>query len=164
MFNKADVLLKVQPPTIDEIGMIKEGSILIGFLQPYTNRDGISALAARKVTAFAMEFMPRITRAQAMDALSAMSTVAGYKAVLIAASRLPKFFPLLMTAQGTMTPARVFVVGAGVAGLQAIGTARRLGALVEAYDTRPAVKEQVESLGARFADLEIGRASCRERV
>jgi NAD(P) transhydrogenase subunit alpha len=149
----ADVLLKVQPPTVAEVGSIKEGATLIGFLQPYTNLAGLRALAARKVTAFAMEFMPRITRAQSMDALSAMSTVAGYKAVLIAAGRLPKFFPLLMTAAGTLTPARVFVIGAGVAGLQAVGTARRLGAVVEAYDTRPAVREQVESLGAKFVEL-----------
>ncbi len=153
VFDKVDVLLKVQPPTIDEIGRINHGSILVGFLQPYANAAAIGALAARKVTAFAMELMPRITRAQPMDALSAMSTIAGYKAVLIAASRLPKFFPLLMTAAGTITPARVFVIGAGVAGLQAIGTAKRLGAVVEAYDTRPAVKEHVESLGARFAQL-----------
>ncbi len=153
VFDKADIILKVQPPTLDEIGRISEGSILIGFLQPYANAVAIKALAARRVTAFSMELMPRITRAQPMDALSAMSTIAGYKAVVIAASRLPKFFPLLMTAAGTMTPARVFIIGAGVAGLQAIGTARRLGAVVEAYDTRPAVKEQVESLGARFAEL-----------
>ncbi|HZY86456.1 MAG TPA: Re/Si-specific NAD(P)(+) transhydrogenase subunit alpha [Gemmataceae bacterium] len=149
----ADVLLKVQPPTIEEVGRIKEGATLIGFLQPYGNAAGIQALAARKVTAFAMELMPRITRAQSMDALSAMSTASGYKAVLIAAGRLPKFFPLLMTAAGTVSPARVFVVGAGVAGLQAIGTAKRLGAVVEAYDTRPVVKEQVESLGAKFVEL-----------
>src|SRR4051812_14559102 len=136
---RADVLLKVQPPTAAEAGAIKEGATLIGFLQPYTNAAGIKALAARRVTAFAMEFMPRITHAQSMDALSAMSTVAGYKAVLIAADRLPKFFPLLMTAAGTLTPARVLVIGAGVAGLQAIATAKRLGAVVEAYDTRPAV-------------------------
>jgi NAD(P) transhydrogenase subunit alpha len=153
VFEEADVVLKVQPPTADEIGRMREGSMLIGFLQPYGNAATIRALAARKIAAFSMELMPRIARAQSMDALSAMSTIAGYKAVLIAASRLPKFFPLLMTAQGTMTPARVFVVGAGVAGLQAIATARRLGALVEAYDMRPAVKEQVESLGAKFADL-----------
>ncbi len=153
VFDKANVLLKVQPPTIEEIGWMNEGSILIGFLQPYANAAAIGALAARRVTAFAMELMPRITRAQPMDALSAMSTIAGYKAVLLAASRLPKFFPLLMTAAGTVTPARVFVIGAGVAGLQAIGTAKRLGGVVEAYDTRPAVKEQVESLGARFAEL-----------
>ena len=153
VFGKADILLKVQPPTIDEIGCINEDSFLISFLQPYTNATGIKALATRKITAFSMELMPRITRAQPMDALSAMSTIAGYKAVLIAASRLPKFFPLLMTAAGTVTPARVFVIGAGVAGLQAIGTAKRLGAIVEAYDTRPAVKEQVESLGAKFAEM-----------
>jgi NAD(P) transhydrogenase subunit alpha len=149
----ADVLLKVQPPTAEETGQLKAGATLIGLLQPYTNAAGIQALAGRQVTAFAMELMPRITRAQAMDALSAMSTVAGYKAVLIAANHLPKFFPLLMTAAGTLTPARVFIVGAGVAGLQAIGTAKRLGAVVEAYDTRPVVKEQVESLGAKFVEL-----------
>ena len=124
---QADIVLKVQPPTLEEIQKFKEGSILIGFLQPYANGPGIQALAARKVTAFSMELMPRITRAQPMDVLSAMSTVAGYKAVLLAASRLPKFFPLLMTAAGTMFPARVFIIGAGVAGLQAIGTAKRLG-------------------------------------
>jgi NAD(P) transhydrogenase subunit alpha len=150
-----DIILKVQPPTPGETEQIKDGATLIGFLQPYTNRDGIAALAARNVTAFAMEFMPRITRAQSMDALSAMSTVAGYQAVLIAASRLPRFFPLLMTAAGTISPARVFIIGAGVAGLQAIGTARRLGAVVEAYDTRPAVREQVESLGAKFVELAL---------
>src|SRR5207249_2241058 len=133
----ADVLLKVQPPTPEETGEVKEGAVLIGLLAPYTNGAGLRALAARRVTAFAMELMPRITRAQSMDALSAMSTVSGYKAVLIAANHLPKFFPLLMTAAGTVTPARVFVIGAGVAGLQAVGTARRLGAVVEAYDTRP---------------------------
>ena len=155
VFDKADFLLKVQPPTLEEISRMKDGSVLIAFLQPYTNGAGIKSLAARKVTAFSMELMPRITRAQPMDALSAMSTIAGYKAVLLAASRLPKFFPLLMTAAGTVTPARVFVIGAGVAGLQAIGTAKRLGAVVEAYDTRPAGKEQVESLGARFAELEL---------
>src|SRR5205823_6961863 len=127
----------VQPPTAAEAGTLKEGATLIGFLQPYTNAAGIQALAARKVTAFAMELMPRITRAQPMDALSAMSTVAGYKAVLIAAGHLPKFFPLLMTAAGTVSPARVLVLGAGVAGLQAIGAARRLGAVAEAYDSRP---------------------------
>jgi NAD(P) transhydrogenase subunit alpha len=151
--DKADILLKVQPPTATESERIKLGATLIGFLQPYANADGIQALARRTVTAFAMELMPRITRAQPMDVLSAMSTVAGYKAVLIAANHLPKFFPLLMTAAGTLTPARVFIIGAGVAGLQAIGTAKRLGAVVEAYDTRPVVKEQVESLGAKFVEL-----------
>jgi NAD(P) transhydrogenase subunit alpha len=163
VFDNADILLKVQPPTIAEIGRMKEDSILIGFLQPYTNGTAIKALAARKITAFSMELMPRITRAQPMDALSAMSTIAGYKAVLIAATRLPKFFPLLMTAAGTITPARVFVIGAGVAGLQAIGTAKRLGAVVEAYDTRPAVKEQVESLGAKFADLGLAAKDAEDK-
>jgi NAD(P) transhydrogenase subunit alpha len=150
---EADIVLKVQPPTEEEVGKLKEGSTLIGFLQPYNNAAAIRALTARKVSAFSMELMPRITRAQPMDALSAMSTIAGYKAVLIAANRLPKFFPLLMTAAGTITAAKVFIIGAGVAGLQAIGTARRLGAVVEAYDTRPVVKEQVESLGAKFVEL-----------
>jgi NAD(P) transhydrogenase subunit alpha len=162
-FADADVVLKVQPPTADEIARIKEGAVLIGFLQPYSQIEAIKALAARKVTAFAMELMPRITRGQPMDALSAMSTVAGYKAVLLAASRLPKFFPLLMTAAGTLTPARVFVLGAGVAGLQAIGTARRLGAVVEAFDTRPAVKEQVESLGARFVELPLDTKAAEDK-
>src|SRR6266700_7201172 len=163
VFDKANVLLKVQPPTIDEIGRMSEDLILISFLQPYTNATAIKALAARNITAFSMELMPRITRAQAMDALSAMSTISGYKAVLIAASRLPKFFPLLMTAAGTITPARVFVIGAGVAGLQAIGTARRLGAIVEAYDTRSAVKEQVESLGAKFAELGLASKDAEDK-
>jgi NAD(P) transhydrogenase subunit alpha len=163
-FGRADVLLKVQPPTADETGRVKEGATLIGFLQPYTNAAGIAALAARQVTAFAMELMPRITRAQPMDALSAMSTVAGYKAALIAANHLPKFFPLLMTAAGTVSPARVFVIGAGVAGLQAIGTAKRLGAVVEAYDTRPVVKEQVESLGAKFVELALETKDAQART
>ena len=154
-FSQADIVLKVQPPSSGEIAALKEGVVLIGLLQPYANADGIQAMAAHKVTAFAMELMPRITRAQAMDALSAMSTVAGYKAVLIAANYLPKFFPLLMTAAGTVSPAKAFIIGAGVAGLQAIGTAKRLGAVVEAYDTRPVVKEQVESLGAKFVELAL---------
>jgi NAD(P) transhydrogenase subunit alpha len=163
VLSAAEVVLKVQPPTAEEIGRMIEGSVLIGFLQPYSNGGGILALARRRVTAFSMELMPRITRAQPMDALSAMSTVAGYKAVLIAANHLPKFFPLLMTAAGTMTPARVFVIGAGVAGLQAIGTARRLGAVVEAYDTRPVVREQVESLGAKFAELALDTAGAEDK-
>ena len=163
VLNEADIVLKVQPPTVAEIGRLKEGALLIGFLQPYTNAPNIQALAARRVTAFAMELMPRITRAQPMDTLSAMSTVAGYKAVLMAANRIPKFFPLLMTAAGTLTPARVFVLGAGVAGLQAIGTAKRLGAVVEAYDTRPVVKEQVESLGAKFVELDLETKDAQEK-
>jgi NAD(P) transhydrogenase subunit alpha len=163
-FAPADVLLKVGPPTAEEVGRCREGATLIGLLQPYGNAEGVRALAARRVTAFAMEMMPRITRAQPMDALSAMSTVAGYKAVLIAANHLPRFFPLLMTAAGTLTPARVFVIGAGVAGLQAIGTARRLGALVEAYDTRPVVREQVESLGAKFVELALQTKEAEART
>jgi len=155
VFGEADILLKVRPPKLDEVARMREGATFIGFLQPYANAATIRALAARRVTAFSMELMPRIARAQHMDALSAMSTVAGYKAVLVAASRLPRFFPLFMTAMGTLTPARVFVIGAGVAGLEAIGTAQRLGAIVEAYDTRPAVKEQVESVGARFVELTL---------
>jgi proton-translocating NAD(P)+ transhydrogenase subunit alpha len=153
LIPKLDILLKVQPPTLEEIGKLKPGSTFIGCLQPYTQFAEIEALAAGRITAFSLELVPRIARAQPMDALSAMSTVSGYKAVLMAANRLPKFFPLLMSAAGTLTPARVFIIGAGVAGLQAIGTARRLGGVVEVYDTRPAVKEQVESLGAKFVDL-----------
>jgi H+-translocating NAD(P) transhydrogenase subunit alpha len=164
VFSKADILLKVQAPSLEEISQTKEGATLIGFLSPYTNGAGIKALAEHKITSFAMELMPRITRAQPMDALSAMSTVAGYKAVLLAAVRLPKFFPLLMTAAGTVTPARVFVIGAGVAGLQAIGTAKRLGGIVEAYDTRPVVKEQVESLGAKFAEVTLDTKDAQDQT
>jgi H+-translocating NAD(P) transhydrogenase subunit alpha len=153
VLSQSDVILKIQPPTAQEAGTIKPGAVLIACLRPYVAGEHFHILASRKVTAFALELMPRITRAQSMDVLSAMSTVSGYKAVLIAAVHLPKFFPLLMTAAGTIPPARVFVIGAGVAGLQAIATARRLGAVVEAFDTRPVVKEQVESLGAKFVEL-----------
>lgn len=158
VLESADVVLKVQPPTEEEITRLKPGATLIGFLQPHTDEGGIDALAQANITTFAMELMPRITRAQPMDALSAMSTVVGYKAVMLAAARLPKLFPLLMTAAGTVNPSRVLVIGAGVAGLQAIGTARRLGAVVEAYDTRPSVREQVESLGGKFVDLGLATA------
>jgi NAD(P) transhydrogenase subunit alpha len=164
VLETADVLLKVQPPSPNEISRLKPGVTVIGLLQPYTNFEGIKQLAERNITSFAMELMPRITRAQPMDALSAMSTVAGYKAVLIAANRLPKFLPLLMTAAGTITPARVFIIGAGVAGLQAIGTAKRLGAVVEAYDTRPVVKEQVESLGAKFVELGLETKEAQDKA
>ena len=163
VFAKADVLLKVRPPTADEIAKLREASVFIGLLEPYTSEAQIRLLCARKITSFAMELMPRIARAQPMDALSAMSTVAGYKAVLLAANRLSKFFPLLMTAAGTITPARVFVVGAGVAGLEAIGTAKRLGAVVEAYDTRPAVKEEVQSVGAKFVELSLDTKDAEEK-
>lgn len=162
VWHGADVILKVAPPSPDEIARMKEGAAIIGFLSPATEAAGLEALAARNAAAFAMERMPRISRAQAMDALSAMGTVAGYRAALIAASLLPRFFPLLMTAAGTIAPARVLVVGAGVAGLQAIATARRLGAVVEAYDTRPAVREQVESLGAKFVDLGLDTAAAED--
>jgi NAD(P) transhydrogenase subunit alpha len=151
----ADAVLKVQPPTGDEVGRLREGSVLISFLQPATSADVIGALAKRKVSAFSLDLVPRISRAQSMDALSSQAGIAGYKAVLLGANHLPKFFPLLMTAAGTVAPARVLVMGAGVAGLQAIATARRLGAVVEAYDVRPAVKDEVKSLGATFIELPL---------
>src|SRR5262249_54083127 len=154
----ADIVLKVAPPTAQETSRIKEGAILIGLLAPYANADGLTKLAARNVSAFAMERMPRIPRVQSVVALSATTTVAGYRAALFAAPHLPRFFPLLMTAAGTITPAKVLIVGAGVAGLQAIATCRRLGAEVWAYDTRPVVREQVESLGAKFVDLGLDTA------
>ncbi|MGA7303644.1 MAG: Re/Si-specific NAD(P)(+) transhydrogenase subunit alpha [Rhodothermales bacterium] len=150
-----DLLTCVQPPTADEVKGMRRGSALIGFLKPLDEPEGIRMLAEQGVTSFSVELMPRITRAQAMDALSAMGAIGGYRAVLIAAEMLPKFFPLLTTAAGTMRPAKVLVLGAGVAGLQAIATARRLGAVVSAYDVRPAVKEEVKSLGAKFVELEL---------
>lgn len=139
-----------------DLELFRKGQTIIGFLDPLSAPEIIEKAASREITAFALELMPRITRAQSMDALSAMATIAGYKAVLLAAEALPKMFPMLMTAAGTITPARVFIVGVGVAGLQAIATARRLGAVVKAYDIRPAVKEQVQSVGAEFVELEIG--------
>jgi H+-translocating NAD(P) transhydrogenase subunit alpha len=151
----AAVVVKVAKPSAEEAARVRDGTVLIAFLQPLTDREGIERLAGRGVIAFAMESLPRITRAQPMDALSSQATVAGYKATLIAADRLPKFFPLLMTAAGTVAPAKVLVLGAGVAGLQAIATARRLGAVVAGFDVRPVVKEQVESLGASFLDLGV---------
>ena len=150
----ADLVVKVQKPSAAEVQRLREGSVLISFLKPLTDPEGLDRLAARGVTAFAMESIPRITRAQSMDALSSQSTVAGYKAVLLAAARLPKFFPLLMTAAGTVAPATVLVLGAGVAGLQAIATARRLGAMVSATDVRAATREQIESLGAKAVFVE----------
>src|ERR687897_1637160 len=151
-----DVVAKVAPPSADEIGRLAEGSVLIGFLQPLTAADTVRALADRGVTSFAMEAIPRITRAQSMDALSSQATVSGYRAAVIAAQELPRFFPMLTTAAGTVRPAKVLVLGAGVAGLQAIATSRRLGSIVQAFDVRSAVKEQVESLGARFLELDMG--------
>lgn len=155
LYQRADIILKVMPPTPGEAGLFSEESTLISFLYPLNNLELVRRLAERRITAFAMDLMPRISRAQSMDALSSQSTLSGYKAVLLAADSLPKLFPLLMTAAGTISAAKVFVVGAGVAGLQAIASARRLGALVEAYDVRPVVKEQVASLGARFVELPI---------
>ena len=146
----ADVVVTVQRPQNAELGRLREGGVVIGMLQPLTSAALVQELARRKITSFALEALPRVTRAQPMDVLSSQSTVAGYKAVLLAASTLPKFFPMLVTAAGTLTPAKVLILGAGVAGLQAIATARRLGAVVQAFDVRPVVKEQVESLGARF--------------
>ena len=152
---EGEALVLVGKPTGRVVSQLEDGSIVVGFLQPLTDTEGIAALDTRGVVAFAMESIPRITRAQSMDALSSQATIAGYKAVLLAADRSPKLFPLLMTAAGTIAPARVLVLGAGVAGLQGIATARRLGAVVSAFDVRPAVAEQVRSLGASFLDLGI---------
>jgi len=151
-----EVVAKVQPPSADEIGRLSEGSVLIGFLQPLTNGETAKALADAGVTSFAMEAIPRITRAQSMDALSSQATIGGYRAALITAQALGRFFPMLTTAAGTIKPAKVLVLGAGVAGLQAIATARRLGAVLSAFDVRSAVKEQIESLGAKFVELDFG--------
>jgi NAD(P) transhydrogenase subunit alpha len=151
----ADLIAKVAAPSSDEVVRLHDGQVLIAFLQPLTDPDGVGRLAAAGVHAFALESVPRITRAQPMDALSSQATVSGYKAVLVAADRLPRFFPMLMTAAGTIPPAKVLVLGAGVAGLQAIATARRLGGVVSAFDVRPAVREQVESLGATFLDVGV---------
>jgi len=152
-WRSADVVFKVAPPTDEEAGRFRAGAILMSLLDPYRNLDLVRRLAERQVTAFAMELVPRTTRGQAIDVLSSQASVAGYKAVVLAAERLGKFFPLLMTAAGTVQPARIVVLGAGVAGLMAVATAKRLGATVEVSDVRPAVKEQVESLGGRFIDL-----------
>ena len=154
-YGEAEAVLKVQKPSSAEVERLREAQVLIAFLQPLTDPEGIERLAARGVMAFAMESIPRITRAQPMDALSSQATVSGYKATLLAAERLPKFFPMLMTAAGTVAPAKVLVLGAGVAGLQAIATARRLGAVVTGFDVRPVVREQIESLGASWLDLGI---------
>ncbi len=167
----ADVVVKVQAPAVrddgrHEIDMMKEGAVLfahLGALGGLQDRSLLDKLLERKITAFSMDCVPRITRAQSMDVLSSMSTVAGYKAVLIAADRLRKMMPMLMTAAGTVAAARVFILGAGVAGLQAIATARRLGAVVEAFDTRAAVREQVQSLGARFVALDLGHGDSEDK-
>ena len=155
LLAKGDVVLKVQPPNDAEIGALRRGATLIAFLRPLDQPEIAAKLAAAGITSFAMELVPRITRAQAMDALSSQASLAGYHAVVLASTALPKVLPMMTTAAGTIPAARVLVIGAGVAGLQAIATARRLGAVVEAYDTRPAVKEQIESLGARFVELPL---------
>jgi NAD(P) transhydrogenase subunit alpha len=161
LLSQADIVLMVRGPGAHrefpaaDLDSLKEGTALIGLLEPLAEPEVMKELAGRKLTVFAMELMPRTTRAQSMDALSSMATIAGYKAVLAAADAAPKLFPMFMTAAGTVTASRVFVLGAGVAGLQAIATARRLGAVVEAFDIRPAVKEEVESLGAKFVQLEL---------
>jgi NAD(P) transhydrogenase subunit alpha len=161
LYESADAVLKVQPPQIhpafqkDEAELLREGSIYVGFLAPLANPDVVKIFVRRRITSFAMEYIPRLSRSQSMDALSSMSTIMGYKAVLLASEKLGKMFPLLMTAAGTVPPATVLVLGAGVAGLQAIATARRLGAKVEAFDPRPVVQEQVRSLGASFIEMEV---------
>lgn len=161
LYRSSEVVLKFQPPRLHsktgkhEVELIPEGAALICFMEPHLYPEAIRKLVERKITCFAMDYVPRITRAQSMDALSSIATIAGYKSVLVAAYRLGKFFPLLMTAAGTIPPANVMILGAGVAGLQAIATAKRLGAKVEAFDPRPAVKEQVKSLGAQFIEMEI---------
>ncbi|HEX6508308.1 MAG TPA: Re/Si-specific NAD(P)(+) transhydrogenase subunit alpha [Chloroflexota bacterium] len=153
--RQADILVKVQPPTLEEVELIRPGALVISFLDSRRDAEVIASLSERGVIAFSFNAVPRITRAQSMDAMSSMSTVSGYKAVLVAANAVGRFFPLLMTAAGTVPPARVFVIGAGVAGLQALATARRLGAVTEACDTRPAVEEQVRSVGASFVCMTV---------
>lgn len=151
----ADLILRVTPPSLAEIAAMPESAVLIGLLKPYESKERLAALNARKITAFSLELLPRISRAQSMDALSSQGACAGYQCGLIAAARCTKFFPMLTTAAGTIRPARVLVIGAGVAGLQAIATCKRLGAMVEAYDVRAAAKEQIESLGAKFVDTGV---------
>jgi len=156
LLEAADVLAVVNRPFLEDIRKLKQGAVVLGFLRPLDEPTALADVVTQKLTAFAMELIPRITRAQAMDALSSMATVVGYKAVLMAAEHIPRMFPMLMTAAGTVPPARVLVLGAGVAGLQAIATARRLGAVVEAYDVRKAAGEQVRSLGAQFLEVDLG--------
>jgi len=155
VLSQSDVVLTVQPLSVEQIGELKSSAVVIGFMQPYARRAEVKALQQRGITSFAMEFVPRISRAQSMDALSSQASLAGYKAVLIAADNLQKFLPMLTTAAGTIRPSQVLIIGAGVAGLQAIATAKRLGAVVEAYDVRSATREQVKSLGAKFVDTGV---------
>ena len=163
LYAKSDLVLHARRPASDVLEMLRDGITIIAPLQPLSNPDVVRLLAERRVTAFSTDAIPRIARAQALDVLSSMASLAGYAATLTAARSLPKFFPLLMTAAGTLTPARVFVIGAGVAGLQAIATSRRLGAVVEAFDTRPVVKEQVQSLGATFVEAALGTGETEDK-
>ncbi len=163
LFGETDIVVMLYPPTEADLSRMKPGTTLFSILNPLIRHDLVRHLAERQVTALAMDMMPRISRAQKMDVLSSQSTVAGYKAVLIAAAELCKMFPLLMTAAGTITPAKVLIFGAGVAGLQAIATAKRLGAVVEAFDVRPAVKEQVQSLGAKFVEVEASSEDAEDK-
>lgn len=156
LLAKADIVLRFHPPHIEEIAFLKAGAIHISYLNPFNDTQLLEAFAKQNVTAISLEMMPRTTKAQKMDVLSSQNSLAGYVAIILAAERLPKIFPMLTTAAGTIPPAKVFIIGAGVAGLQAIATAKRLGARVEAYDTRPAVEEQILSLGARFVKVDLG--------
>ncbi|MBF0490131.1 MAG: Re/Si-specific NAD(P)(+) transhydrogenase subunit alpha [Candidatus Omnitrophica bacterium] len=156
LLSSSDMVVRLRKPPQEEIGLLKKGSIHISFLDPFNEKSLVTALAEANISAFSMEMIPRTTKAQKMDALSSQANLAGYVTVILAAERLPKIFPMLMTPAGTIAPARVFIIGAGVAGLQAIATAKRLGARVEAFDTRPVVKEQVQSLGAKFIEIDLG--------
>lgn len=163
LLGEADIVVKIHKPTDADVGALREGAVLIAFLYPLNNPDLVRQLAARKVTAFSMDAIPRISRAQSMDALSSQANIAGFKAALLAAESLPKLFPMMMTAAGTIFAAKVLVLGAGVAGLQAIATAKRLGAQIWGYDVRPVVKEQVESLGAKFLEFELGEKDTQDK-
>lgn len=158
VFSQADVILKVQPPSLDQIDRMKPGAVLLGMIQPWSDPERARKLAEKNITCFSLELLPRISRAQSMDILSSQAAVSGYECALIAADHSPKFFPMLTYAAGSIRPAKVLVIGAGVAGLQAIATARRIGAMVEAYDVRPETKEQIESLGAKFVDTGVSAA------
>ncbi len=162
LFAGADLVVRIQPPSVAEVERLPEGVALVGFLWAAQNVEAVRALVKRRVSVFALDLVPRITRAQSMDALSSMSTVAGYRAVLLAAQHMGRFFPMLMTAAGTIPPSRVLVIGVGVAGLQAIATARRLGAIVEAYDVRPEAREQAKSLGASTIEVDVGESGTGE--
>jgi len=162
LYSTADIVLKVRPPESGEVERMREGTVLVCLMDAFFKLDLMAQLAAKNISGFGLEFVPRISRAQSMDVLSSMAAIAGYRAVVEAAERLPKYFPMLMTSAGTIAPAKVFVIGAGVAGLMAIATAKRLGAVVEAYDTRPVVKEQVESVGAKFVEFDLETAGSED--